>query len=158
MDSRDPGCLGDKASRDGLFVLKGTRKKKLSSHLFQTSALSADKSHTVAVVDVGGDGSHAVPSLGVESMAGHQLRATEGLIDVQTAERVIDGHRLQHRGGGGADEAERKKSLRLQGDMSDMLEAATDLWFCYSDSEFTRIRILTIFTSCKERNQHLFVF
>lgn len=88
--------------------MKGNQKKKeFSSHLFQTSALGADKSHAVAVVDVGGDGSHAVPRLGVESVTGHQLRATEGLIDVQTAERVIDGHRLQHRGG--EDEAEGKK-------------------------------------------------
>lgn len=107
--SLDPGFLSDKASRDGLFMLKGTKKKKkeLSSHLFQTSTLGADKSHAVAVVDIGRDGSHSLPSLGVESVTGHQLRAAEGLIDVQTAERVIDGHRLQHRGGG-EDEAERK--------------------------------------------------
>lgn len=89
-------------------MLPGTQKKELSSYLFQTSTLGADKSHAVAVVDVGGDGSHAVPSLGVESVTGHQLRPTEGLIDVQTAEGVIDGHRLQHRGGR-EDEAERKK-------------------------------------------------
>lgn len=69
-------------------------KKDLCSYLFQTSTFGTNKSYTVAVVDIGGNGSHAVPSLGVESMTRHQLRPTEGLIDVQTTERVINGHRL----------------------------------------------------------------
>lgn len=71
-----------------------TPPKKRRSYLFQTSTLGANKSYTVAVVDVGGNGGHAVPSLGVESVTRHQLRPTEGLIDVQTTERVIDGHGL----------------------------------------------------------------
>lgn len=69
-------------------------KKKLRSYLFQTSTLGANKSYTVAVVDIGGNGGHAVPSLGVESVTRHQLRPSEGLIDVQTTERVINGHGL----------------------------------------------------------------
>lgn len=73
-------------------------KKKLRSYLFQTSTLGANKSYTVAVVDIGGNGGHAVPSLGVESVTRHQLRATQGLIDVQTTERVINGHGLPEEG------------------------------------------------------------
>lgn len=65
------------------------------THLLQTSTLCADKGNTVAVVDVGGDRSHAVPSLSVESVTRHQLRPTERLVDVQTAERVVNWHRLQ---------------------------------------------------------------
>lgn len=72
--------------------------QKLRSYLFQTSTLGANKSYTVAVVDIGGNGGHAVPSLGVESVTRHQLRATQGLIDVQTTERVINGHRLPEEG------------------------------------------------------------
>lgn len=68
--------------------------QKLRSYLFQPSTLGANKSYTVAVVDIGGDGGHAVPSLGVESVTRHQLRPTEGLIDVQATERVINGHGL----------------------------------------------------------------
>lgn len=70
-------------------------KKGVGSYLLQTPALGAHKGNAVAVVDVGGDGSHAVPGLGVESVTGHQLGTTEGLVDVQTAERVVNGHRLQ---------------------------------------------------------------
>lgn len=78
-------------------VLMLHKKQKLCSYLFQTSTLGANKSYTVAIVDVGGDGSHAVPSLGVERVTRHQLRPSEGLIDVQATERVINGHRLPGR-------------------------------------------------------------
>lgn len=130
VDSLDPRCLSDKASKDSFLMLPGFQKKRSSAYLFQTPTLGADKSHAVAVVDVGGDGSHAVPGLGVESVTSYQLRATEGLIDIQTAERVIDGHRLRHKRGNGGEE-ERKKSLRSHRGMSDMLEPGTECCFCF---------------------------
>ncbi|TNN48537.1 hypothetical protein EYF80_041281 [Liparis tanakae] len=65
------------------------------THLLQTPALGAHKGHTVTIVDIGGDRSHPVSGLGVERVTGHQLRTTERLVDVQTTERVINGHRLQ---------------------------------------------------------------
>lgn len=76
-------------------------QKKLRSYLFQTATLGANKGYTVAVVDIGGNGGHAVPSLGVESVTRHQLRPSEGLIDVQTTERVINGHGLPEEEGRG---------------------------------------------------------
>lgn len=93
VDSLDTLCI--KVSRDGVLMLHRTPPpQKLHSYLFQPSTLGANKSYTVAVVDVGGDGGHAVPSLGVESVTRHQLRPTQGLIDVQATERVINGHGL----------------------------------------------------------------
>lgn len=84
----------DEVSRNGLSLLHGM-KKGVGSYLLQTPALGANKGNTVAVVDVGGDGSHAVPRLGVECVTGYQLGTTEGLVDVQAAERVVNGYRLQ---------------------------------------------------------------
>lgn len=89
------------SKRAEMVMVHATEKQKLRSYLFQTSTLGANKSYAVAIVDVGGDGSHAVPSLGVERVTRHQLRPSEGLIDVQATERVINGHRLPGRAGRG---------------------------------------------------------
>lgn len=69
--------------------------KEVGSYLLKTSTLGAHKGNTVAVVDIGCDRSHAVPSLGVESVSCYQLRTAEWLVDVQTTEGVINWYRLQ---------------------------------------------------------------
>lgn len=73
--------------------------------LLQASALGTHKGHTVAVVHIGGHGGHPVTGLGVESVAGHQLRTSEWLVDVQATEGVINRYRLQ---------AEKKKTQKKQ--------------------------------------------
>lgn len=70
-------------------------RRGVGTHLLKTSTLGAHKGYTVAIVDIGGDRSHAVPSFSVESVSGHQLRTTKRLVDVQTTERVVNGNRLQ---------------------------------------------------------------
>ena len=64
------------------------------SYLLQHAAPGAQEDHAVAVVDVGGDGGQPVSGLGVQGLAGDQLGATQGLVDVQPTEVVIDGNRL----------------------------------------------------------------
>ena len=64
------------------------------THLLEMAALGAHERHAVAVVDVGGDGGHSVAGLGVQRVARHQLGAAQGLVDVQPAERVVNGHGL----------------------------------------------------------------
>lgn len=71
------------------------REEEDGTHLLKASTLRAHKGNAVAIVDVRDDRGHAVTGLGVESVSGHQLRAAERLVYVQTAERVVDGHRLQ---------------------------------------------------------------
>lgn len=74
--------------------------KGVGSYLLKTSTLGANKGNTVAVVDIGCDRSHAVTSLGVESVTCYQLRTTEWLVDVQTTEGVINWYRLQKKKNG----------------------------------------------------------
>lgn len=94
----------------------------IQTDLLQTSALGAHEGHAVAVVDVGGDGGHAVAALRVERVSRHQLGAAQGLVDVQTTEGVIDGHRLQthgdkesRRGGRGREEKRRRRDRGEKG-------------------------------------------
>lgn len=74
--------------------LTPTWEEEVGSYLLKTSTLGANKGNTVVVVDVGCDRSHAVTSLGVESVTCYQLRTAEWLVDVQTTEGVINWYRL----------------------------------------------------------------
>lgn len=65
------------------------------SYLFQASAPCAQKYHIVSTVDIGSDGGQPVPSLSEHSLTRHQLRATQGLVDIQATEVIINGNRLQ---------------------------------------------------------------
>lgn len=76
----------------------GSEKQSEESYLLQTSALGPHEGHAVAVVDVGGHRGHAVASLGVQRVTGDQLGAAQRLVDVQAAEGVVDGHRLEREG------------------------------------------------------------
>lgn len=69
------------------------------THLFQSTTLGANKSHAVAIIDIGGHRGHAIPAFRIKCVSGHQLRAAKGLVDVQTAEGVINRDRLQEEKG-----------------------------------------------------------
>lgn len=75
------------------------KKPALKTHLLQPSTLGADESHTVAIIDVGGHRGHAITAFRIKRVSGHQLRAAKGLVDVQTAEGVINRDRLQEEKG-----------------------------------------------------------
>ena len=64
-------------------------------YLLQLTTACAQEDHTVAVVDVRGDGGQSVPGLRVHGLTRHQLGAPQGLVDIQATEVVIDGDRLQ---------------------------------------------------------------
>ncbi len=80
---------------------RSTKKTKtaLKTHLLQSSTLGADESHTVAIIDVGGHRGHAITAFCIKRVSSHQLRAAKGLVDVQTAEGVINRDRLQEEKG-----------------------------------------------------------
>lgn len=78
------------------------RKKKTpakKTHLFQSSTLGANESHTVAIIDVGGHRGHAITAFCIKCVSSHQLRAAKRLVDVQTAEGVINRDGLQEEKG-----------------------------------------------------------
>lgn len=75
------------------------KKTALKTHLLQPSTLGADESHTVAIIDVGSHWGHAITAFRIKRVSGHQLRAAKGLVDVQTAEGVINRDRLQEEKG-----------------------------------------------------------
>lgn len=75
------------------------KTRALKTYLFQSSTLGANKSHAEAIIDIGGHWSHAIPAFCIKCVPGHQLRAAKGLVDVQTAEGVINRDRLQEEKG-----------------------------------------------------------
>lgn len=80
------------------------------SYLFQLPALCPHKHHAVAVVNVRGHGGHAVPAGGVQRQALHGRGAAQRLVDVQSTEVVIDGDRLEGRGGNWGERQQRPGS------------------------------------------------
>lgn len=68
--------------------------ERFRTHLLQLSILGAHKRYAVTVVDVRGDGGHAVPRLSVERVTGDQLGAPQWLVDVQTTEGVVNWYGL----------------------------------------------------------------
>lgn len=79
----------------GLTVSTITKTVVSHSYLLQLATFGAHKGQRVVLVDVGDDGSHAVPVFCEDWDATHHFRHSQGSIHIQSAEVIINGKELK---------------------------------------------------------------